>query len=317
MHFAQLINRVLARFGLALVRKATLARLEAAQQLTSSPKAEVEEQQIAIELTIVRQQLDTLAAQHAATMQGQISNASRVIDAIDSLLPESDTIVCSLCNATSPRTEYLVKESQCVFGGGRLRRYQCPNCDVIFGPDKTARLSALQLTEEYAVHFRAFTEAYEPPAEIRAFHLLEPKMGGRYLNYGCGANTAGMRELRAAGWDVWGYEPNERAIDTENYVVRSSERLHTMSFDGVYSSNVLEHFQDPVTELRTMNGLLKVGGRMAHATPCFEYLYEYTRFHLFFFTGRSRNLLAQKAQMDVVSFTADKEFMCLVMQSHR
>jgi len=41
---------------------------------------------------------------------------------------------------------------------------------------------------------------------------------------------------------------------------------------------------------------------MAHATPCFEYLFEYTRFHLFFFPGRSREVLAQRAGLKIESF---------------
>ena len=37
--------------------------------------------------------------------------------------------------------------------------------------------------------------------------------------------------------------------------------------------------------------------RMAHATGCFDYAYEYTRFHYFFFTGRSLALTAEKLGM--------------------
>ena len=32
-----------------------------------------------------------------------------------------------------------------------------------------------------------------------------------------------------------------------------------------------------------MSSLLPTGGMMSHATPCFEYRFEFTRFHLFFF----------------------------------
>ena len=53
---------------------------------------------------------------------------------------------------------------------------------------------------------------------------------------------------------------------------------------------------------------------MAHATPCFEYLYEFTRFHLFFFLGRSRELLAKSAGLDLSEFSCDGEFMCAVMR---
>jgi len=58
---------------------------------------------------------------------------------------------------------------------------------------------------------------------------------------------------------------------------------------------------------------LKPEGRMAHATPCFEYLYEYTRFHLFFFPGRSRFHLARNAGLKIDEFTQDGEFMNLIL----
>ena len=62
-----------------------------------------------------------------------------------------------------------------------------------------------------------------------------------------------------------------------------------MKFDGVFSNNVLEHLPDPVSELKFMKSLLRdeKTDLMAHATPCFEYAYEYTRFHLVFYTGGS------------------------------
>ncbi len=85
-----------------------------------------------------------------------------------------------------------------------------------------------------------------------------------------------------------------------------------MKFDGLYSNNVLEHIRYPVEELKFMAGLLKANARMAHATPCFEYLYEYTRFRLFFYLGKSRDLLAEKAGLQVNSFLQDGEFMCAV-----
>jgi len=62
-----------------------------------------------------------------------------------------------------------------------------------------------------------------------------------------------------------------------------------------------------------MRDLLQPGGKMAHATPCFEYLYEYTRFHLFFFLGRYHQLFADKADLAVCDFIKEGEFMvCLL-----
>ena len=88
-----------------------------------------------------------------------------------------------------------------------------------------------------------------------------------------------------------------------------------MRFDGLFSNNVLEHFREPAIELAYMRTLLKPGGLMAHATPCFEYRFEYTRFHLFFFLGRSRALLASQIGMSIKEYVTDGDFMCCLMES--
>lgn len=87
-----------------------------------------------------------------------------------------------------------------------------------------------------------------------------------------------------------------------------------MRFDGVFSNNVLEHLRYPVEDLKAISAILNQGGRMSHATPCFEYLYEFTRLHLFFFLGRSRELLVEKAGLTTTDFVKDGEFMCLVLE---
>lgn len=92
-----------------------------------------------------------------------------------------------------------------------------------------------------------------------------------------------------------------------------NSELERFKFDGVFSNNVLEHLRYPVNTLQRLAKYLSLGGRMALATPCFEYLYEYTRFHLFFYLGRSRELLVKKAHLNLDNYVRDDEFMCLVL----
>ncbi len=313
MTLATRLNGALARFNLAMVKRSTLTDLEAAKRSFALPLVpEIDPSRVAIDFLSAQQ--DRVLASQVELLQGQIANASRIIDTLDRSSVPPSTLECPLCSGRRARSDFAPFESQCIFGGGRLGRVQCPDCDVIFGPDKMLGLSAAQLANEYTIHFRAYTEAYDPADEIRAFHALGPLQGGTYLNYGCGSNTSGIEQLRASGWDVWGYEPNERGLSSDGQIVRSRSVLETMDFDGIYSNNVLEHFRDPVGELSFMRSRLRPGGAMAHATPCFEYLYEFTRFHLFFFLGRSRELLAKSAGLDLSEFSCDGEFMCAVMR---
>ena len=54
---------------------------------------------------------------------------------------------------------------------------------------------------------------------------------------------------------------------------------------------------------------LAENGVMAHASPCFELRYEDTRFHLFFYLGRSVKVLADRAGFEIVGSERDGEYM--------
>lgn len=176
------------------------------------------------------------------------------------------------------------------------------------------QLSSAELTQDYEWHYSIYEEGDSTEQELRAFHSLHPSREGTYLNYGAGAWSRSVQRLRDEGWNVFAFEPHGSASTAANYVISSRSVLSAMKFDGLFSNNVLEHFRQPISELSFMRSLLKPGGRMAHATPCFEYRYEYTRFHLFFFLGRSRALLAQNIGVSIKEFISDNEFICCVME---
>lgn len=250
---------------------------------------------------------------NAALLLHQITSHWRLIDHIDSQQPAPATTSCALCGHTAPTTQFQTHQTQCQFGGGRLLRHQCPSCDVIFGPSKMLQLTPAELSAEYDWHYRIFTEGDSTDQELRAFFALDPQPGGTYLNYGAGAWSRSVQQLRAQGWNILAYEPTQSAQQQVGLITHPQE-LARHRFDGIYSNNVLEHLRHPVAELRHLASLLKPGGRMSHATPCFEYLYEYTRFHLFFFTGRSRLYLAEQAHLDICHTTQDGHYINAVYQ---
>ena len=243
----------------------------------------------------------------------QITSHWRLVDLIASQQPPVPTLCCALCGHSAPADQFTPYSTQCQFGGGRLLRHQCPACDVIFGAQKMLALNAAELSAEYDVHYRIFTEGDSTDQEIRAFYALDPQPGGRYLNYGAGAWSRSVELLRAQGWDITAYEPTASAQQQPGLITQP-EALAALRFDGIYSNNVLEHLRQPVDTLRQLASVLNPGGRMSHATPCYEYLYEYTRFHLFFFLGRSRNYLAQHAGLDICHSTVDGHYMNTVYQ---
>ena len=223
----------------------------------------------------------------------------QIVDAVDSLLFPPDTIAaCPICGHADARSAYKTRVAECRFGGGRLERYVCPDCGAIFGPLKMMRLSPEQMGEEYQQSYAVYSESDCTLLEKMAFESLHPRKNGVYLNYGAGAWNRTTKDLRADGYDVYDYEPYAPA-EANPWVIRSFADLEKMKFDGIFSNDLIEHLQNPVADLKAMSGLLKDGAEMAHCSGCYEYAFEYTRFHLFFLTGNSLKRLSAAAGLTV------------------
>ena len=223
----------------------------------------------------------------------------QIVDAADSLLFPPDTIAaCPICGHADARSAYETRVTECRFGGGRLERYVCPDCGAIFGPLKMMRLSPEQMGEEYQQSYAVYSESDCTLLEKLAFESLRPRKNGVYLNYGAGAWNRTTKDLRADGYDVYDYEPYAPA-ESNPWVIRSFADLEKMKFDGIFSNDLIEHLQNPVADLKAMADLLKDGAEMAHCSGCYEYAFEYTRFHLFFLTGNSLKRLSAAADLTV------------------
>lgn len=218
-----------------------------------------------------------------------------------------DMLTCKICGTSQRRAEYEIRESECIFNGGVLTRYVCPGCGAVFGPTKFVDQGQKGIDEDYWVHYLGFSEGDSSYKEERAFRMLNPDKKKKYLNFGCGKWSGTLQKLREEGYNVYGYEPY--APEENNpYLITSREELGKYRFDGIFSNDVLEHFVDPVEELRFMKGLLAdMGSKMAHCTACYTYKYEYTRFHTFFFLGDSVKVMADRAGLEIVSYVDDLE----------
>lgn len=322
MRLYTVVSALLAPFNLVLIRRTTLDRVM--DQLHGL------QQQAAIKPTVVPTEPALEEALHAISsvqtaktvelkqtlLRHQIASKWNVVDFLERHGAEPlHTRKCPLCHHEASQTEFSARESHCIFGGGVLRRYQCPACDLVFGPDKIFGLTPQELSQDYEWHYQVYQEGDSTAQELRAFHAMNPVRDGCYLNYGAGAWSRSVHILRQEGWQVYAYEPHASASAGGEYAIQGKTALSAMRFDGIYSNNVLEHLRHPVQDLSYLRTLLKPGGCMAHATPCFEYLYEFTRFHLCFFLGRSREILAKKAGLEMRNYIHDGEFMCGIFES--
>ncbi len=243
----------------------------------------------------------------------QISAKWELMHHMKRLQPPERWLTCALCGHTGPQETFAELDSTCIFEGGKISRHQCPMCDVIFGSSLMLSLSEEELSNEYEWHYRVFSEGDSTEQELRAFYALNPERDKKYVNWGSGAWSHSVEVLREGGWQVFGYEPHGSASGEGDAILRSLDELIALKPSGIYSNNVLEHLRHPIDELKTMSSLLPPGGMMSHATPCFEYRFEFTRFHLFFFLGRSRHFLADRAGLKMVDYVADGDFMNLLL----
>lgn len=301
IRLAIFLNKFLAIFNVAICKRSTLDNLYSYRDGSDS--------EIRVNIAELKDNIDTLKTE---IIQHQtFTRWSQFDDFRHFLKYQNDSLRCPLCGYKDDISCFTVFQSSCIFQGGDLIRYQCPNCDLIFGDQKMLALSKEGLGHDYEWHYRIYSEGDSSVQEIKAFHMLKPQRDGVYLNYGAGSWSNSVEKLRDEGWNVWAYEPHESATTAgRNYIIKSKEELLNMKFDGIYSNNVLEHLRYPIKDFKFMSGLLKDDALMSHATPCFEYLYEYTRFHFFFYLGRSREILAEKSGLIIEDYVQDDHFMC-------
>lgn len=226
-----------------------------------------------------------------------------------------DLLTCKICGHTEERQKLKTMVSQCQFNGGRLVRYICPQCGAIFGPTKFSSLSQQEIDDDYLIHYYGFDEANLQWKEEEAFFMLNPAKEKLYLDYGCGRWSKTVMKLRNMGYQVYGYEPY--APENGNpYIITDWDELRHYRFDGIFSNDLLEHLLDPVESLKQMKLLLKDSrGKMAHSTSCYAYRYEITRFHTFFFTGNSVEVLARRAGLTILDHRdalEERDFICYV-----
>ena len=232
-------------------------------------------------------------------------------DRIDSFSLATRRFKCIVCDYEDERDGFEILQSECMFNGGKLERYKCPNCDCVFGAQKFLDLDETMIGLDYQLLYSRYRENETAHLEDRTFRSLQPIRGGVYINWGAGAWNDTTVRLREEGFDVWSYEPS--APSTAKFVAKTVGEI-SVKLAGIFSNNVIEHFPNPIEQFRQFHGLLLDGGRMAHSSPCYEYAYPFTRFHTVFLLGRSPEVLAERTGFRITDRVQDGSYINLVYE---
>lgn len=253
------------------------------------------------ELSLLRQDLASLKKD----MIKRLTRAKwATIDALDEIRYSNCLLACRICGYSADINTLKKLTSRCIFEGGKLERYECPQCGLIFGPLKILLLDEANLADEYKTLYEVYAEPSTTVYEIKTFLSLNPQRDGVYLNYGCGAWSDSIRILREQGWNIFGYEPY--VAPNNPYTLNDATILAGMKFDGIFSHNLIEHLQYPLQFFQLTKNMLKNNaGRMAHSTACYDYAFEFTRFHIHFYTGKSIDYLCNTTGLIVDTIIRD------------
>jgi hypothetical protein len=206
---------------------------------------------------------------------------------------------CPICNFEGDFEE--IKTYDQFSNDSELIRHQCKNCQLIFGSEKMLKLSSEELSKQYVELYKNYSECDTTNVQVEIFNkcFLKP---GKYLNIGSGKTNLAKH---LPNIDLYEYDPYTEKLHDKS-INSLDEVIKIGPFDGIFTHNVLEHYQNPIEELKLHGSLLKDDGMIVHSTVCYDYECVNTRFHLFFYLGKSTEYLASRAGLKLVDL--DKNY---------
>lgn len=234
---------------------------------------------------------------------------------------------CPLCGSAKPGLH--IQTNDFFLSGEPFSLFRCAFCGFVFTqdhPDEEA-IGRYYASEDYLSHndsakgflsyLYKFTRRIMLSRKRSIIERTTGKKHGKILDVGSGSGHF-LAEMKKAGWNVTGIEPNDKARDyssSEHHVEVIEpgmiSSLQSGSYDCITLWHVLEHFQDPFTYASEISRLLKPEGICIIALPnrgSFDADY-YKKFwaaydvprHLWHFSPLTFNLFTEKSGFRIKS----------------
>jgi SAM-dependent methyltransferase len=240
-----------------------------------------------------------------------------------------ETQRCCLCESGDPEWIGVGEDFEYRTSEDRFEVMRCGCCDLVFLKQRPA-LSELDRIYPPSYHAFQFNEeefgfVHKVRRRLEAHRLLELCKGlppsAHILDVGCGDgfHLSLLRDFGSPNWRLEGIDASQRAVEaaaraglTVHRGTVEETKLPSASYDLALLIATIEHVAEPVAVLRAVNGLLRPGGRAVIVTDNINTLdfhwthkrvwggYHFPR-HWNLFSRKSLGLLAQAAEMEVVS----------------
>jgi hypothetical protein len=210
--------------------------------------------------------------------------------------PDINLLKCYICDYENTVNNYNKLEANDIFNAGKLIRYKCPNCDVIFGDLRFLNMPLDEIKNDYEDLYSYYKEGDTTKyiLEVLENMFFINDMQLKYLDYACGKWNYVVPTLKNKGYDIIGYD---KYVSNNSYIVND---IGNSTFDVIFNCNYIEHLINPIEDIRDMISHLNNGGYIVFITQCFEYTIEFTHYHTFFFNDKSLKIIAEKLGLTLI-----------------
>jgi predicted Zn-ribbon and HTH transcriptional regulator len=225
--------------------------------------------------------------------------------------PINVSVQCPICHNDQCRTVTYYFEQN------RIEKALCPECHHLFSflnlPENIPR--ARELFDYDAASLHSANELLL----IKLLIKCSGKASGRFLDFGVGGNRAVLQSARSSvsdNYQIWGCDLIHRE-DTSQYFITYQDDAMLGSFDGICSSEVMEHLDNTIEAWTYMNRLLRPvnggGGVMLHSFPSNVTLHLQDTMiiigsHICLFSDKSLRLLCEKTGFQLKCIRHDHFF---------
>ena len=95
--------------------------------------------------------LARLENQHEKLRDFVIPAFWNALDRLEERAPNDDPVSCLACGHGNQKSAFATRIDDCMFGGGRLERLECPKCGCVFGPLKYLQSPDALVSADYSL----------------------------------------------------------------------------------------------------------------------------------------------------------------------